>query len=198
MRAAGALVLVALLAGCTGDDGIVTTTPTPTVVAGSEEPGTTPSPTPSGGRELTDEELLALMPEGAGDPTWEGAVSTVLFLLDEYPRALREVDSRVLEALSLPECRFCAGLVDDVVQVDGAGLRLHEGSMTPDFLGLDGFLESEGHARVVFPVRQSDFRYVDSGGVEQRTTNGADFLMYVELRFVDPAWKIAGVEVVAP
>ena len=145
VRAAGALVLVALLAGCTGDDGIVTTTPTPTVVAGSEEPGTTPSPTPSGGRELTDEELLALMPEGAGADDLEGAIKTAQYWLEELGIAYSATRIGHLRALSTADCNYCEtqlGSIDAAVAegwtISGGTIDVVEGR-TEASLGTDGF-----------------------------------------------------------
>ena len=102
-----ATVAVLSLAGCTGGPGpIVTETPSATALE-------SPSPSPSASASLaplTDAELLALMPPDAAIPDVRGAIATAVFFVQQFPGVVEHGDLRVWDALSGPDCAFCASM----------------------------------------------------------------------------------------
>ena len=194
-RALGALVLVGVLAGCTGDSGIVTTTPSPTVVAGSEGPSLTPSPTSSDDGMLTDEELLALMPEGASNETIQGAFLTFRFFIEGYPQALSSRDSSALRALSLPQCDFCANLADGIDDLNESGSVFVAGEVVSDPSSVDLEPLADGRVVVRIDVSQSAFEYEDADGASLGGSEAGRYRMAALMEFDGVLWRVDGVEV---
>jgi hypothetical protein len=117
------------LAGCTGDPApIVTKTPT-LPPSPTETSSTSPSPSATA---LTDEELLALMPEEAARDDLFGAMATAQFFLEQYAPMFHTGDTRVWEALSAPECTYCADALENAERVRDEGWTVEGGEIVVD------------------------------------------------------------------
>ena len=98
-------VAVGVLAGCTGDpEPQVTPTPSPTPTESLvESPSPTPSPSPTA---LTEEEILAAIPEEARQENFWGAQEFSRFFLENYHEMIQERPD-LFTALSDEGCVFC-------------------------------------------------------------------------------------------
>lgn len=133
------------LAGCTGAPApIVTEAPT---VAPSPPETSSPSPSPSA-TALTDEELLALMPEEAARDDLFGAMATAQFFLEQYAPMFHTGDTRVWEALSAPECTYCADALENAERVRDEGWIVEGGEIVVDSSRTQGALTSETQASI--------------------------------------------------
>ncbi|WNM26618.1 DUF6318 family protein [Demequina capsici] len=185
---AGALAL----AGCAGSDAIVTESPSSTAAAATAAAGAAPSPSATA---LTDDELLAMMPADAARDDVAGAMATAEYFVSAYPEALMAADARVLRAMSLPTCSFCADVVADVDHLAETGERLSAGTLSPDLSQLQAVMDDDGHAHVQIPVSQSRFEYVDSAGRSAGSSDPGVFVMSFLLTRTDTVWRINGVYV---
>ncbi|WP_062202701.1 DUF6318 family protein [Demequina salsinemoris] len=195
--AAGALGAV-LLTGCTGSDAVVAESASPTETTESASASATPSASPSASPStttLSDEELLAMMPEDAARTDVAGAMATAQFFMSEYPNALKSTDPLVLKSLSLDSCDFCADIIGDVEYLSETGQHLAVGSVDQDQSTLQGTLDDDGSAFVRVTVSQSQFDYVDSEGNSAGSSPAGTFTVDTLLTWTDGLWRVQGVSV---
>ncbi|MDN4477255.1 DUF6318 family protein [Demequina sp. SYSU T00039] len=153
---AGAIVigLALTLAGCVGDPApIVTRTPSggPVVV---ESPDATPSPTPTA---LSNDELFAMMPEGADRDDLYGAMVTAQFFLEQYSVMFQTGDTRVWEALSDPGCGYCADALANAERVRDEGWVAEGGDITVDESQTRAALDEADTASVLVTASVSEY-----------------------------------------
>ncbi|MDN4491181.1 DUF6318 family protein [Demequina sp. SYSU T00068] len=189
---AGAIVigLALTLAGCVGDPApIVTRTPSggPVVV---ESPDATPSPTPTA---LSNDELFAMMPEGADRDDLYGAMVTAQFFLEQYSVMFQTGDTRVWEALSDPGCAPCSEVRAAALDVHQRGASVDGGEITVEPATLRGEIQGNGSALVLFEAAFAEGTVIEADGSE-RTSGEARTLKYAfELAFSGQVWSISDV-----
>ncbi|MDN4483781.1 DUF6318 family protein [Demequina lignilytica] len=186
---AGAIVigLALTLAGCVGDPApIVTRTPSggPVVV---ESPDATPSPTPTA---LSNDELFAMMPDGADRDDLYGAMVTAQFFLEQYSVMFQTGDTRVWEALSDPGCAPCGDGIGGAHEVAVSGSSVRGGAISVDSSQSRGTLESPGLAVVVLGASVADGYVVDADGAETKSVDAGDVLYAFELAHDAGVWRI--------
>ncbi|WP_144268219.1 DUF6318 family protein [Demequina sp. NBRC 110055] len=193
---AGLGVLVAVLAGCTNDpEPIVTTTPTlsPTASpAASSSPSPTPTPSPSA-TALTEEEVLAQIPENARNESLGDAFAFAQFFVIESQRMMIGFDTELFAALSSTECVFCNNsleLADDLQQKD---LRIEGGEIEISDALPDGGLQADGTWRIEFEIDVGEQRTLDADGSVVETVPPNHLVASVVLNHDGSRWQVEGV-----
>ncbi len=187
----GAVVLasVVVLAGCVGDPGPIVTR-MPSAVASAPGVGSeTPSPSPSV-MALSDDELLALMPEGAGREDLIGAMVTAQFFLEQYAEMFHTGDTRVWEALSADECGYCADALADAEQVRDEGWVAEGGEVFIDTNQTRGAIGESGTATVVFTANVADAYLTNLDGERTQTGAARSVIYGMELGLQDQVWRV--------
>lgn len=182
-----ALGATAALAGCSPTP-ITTYTPTPSVGA-SASATVSPQAEP-----LTSEQLLALMPESAALPDAEGAIATAYFFLSYREELFLSGDMRVWEALSEPECEFCAGTIETVTDAAQEGLVRQGGEVS--------FITGETRAYTVDETGEVSMRVLmDEAASSETSSDGSvetqpekRYEVFLLMRFVDGVWRVVGVD----
>ncbi|WP_156165184.1 DUF6318 family protein [Demequina silvatica] len=185
-------VLCGLVAGCTADaEPIVTDSPT-VVAVESPSPSSTPSPTPTA---LSDDELLAMLPEGADRTDAIGAMVTAAFFLEQYAPMFQTGDTRVWEALSAEGCEYCENALANAVQIRDEGWTFEGGEIVVVDRSLQGNLESREQAVVSMDgvVRSSSL--VSPDGKSQPTEPRRELTFGLVLVLGDGGWRVSEVVV---
>jgi len=177
------------LSGCTGDsDPVVTPSPSVTVVTPS--PSASPSPTA-----LSDEELLALIPEEARGQDFVSASNFAKFFVGAYTGLFVDgADVGLYRALSAEGCSYCASALANAVETAQAGAHSEGGVFSfPDLLGRGG-LRDDGFTYVAQPFALTDATTFGPEGEPLGSGRGGTGDVGVKMRFDDGAWRVYAVE----
>jgi len=180
------------LGGCFGEPGPIVTRDvtskwTPPAV---ESPTLTPSPSPSP-TALSDEELLAALPQEAKCNQIYCARATAEFFIQEKNRVLETGDLTIWNALSLETCIYCESVRENSIARTAAGQQVLPGESTIDPDSWDYSLDSASgdayaSAQATTPVRVA----VDASGAIVNETPSESGTQYFQLRFVGDVWRI--------
>ncbi|MFV0633601.1 hypothetical protein [Demequina sp.] len=160
----GAFVCL-VVAACGGDpEPVVTPSPsvTPTEVAATVSPSPSPTPSPSA-TALTEEEVLAAIPEDARYEDYPSSVAFAEFFLANYQNWADE-DPQLFSALSEPSCAFCANVVDQYEAANAAGESYEGGGVVADIGSARGGVQLNGTWGVEM--------LIDVGPVVRRSSGG--------------------------
>lgn len=148
------------LAGCTGETDDPPTTPDVTSAAPS--PSETPSPTPTPDAAMPPERPDMSRVDAAG------AQATATYFLELYPYVLATGDLTEWDALSHPECIFCASVRQGVLDLQAEGQHSTGGLVT---LGNPGTTETSDDMWLVqFRMVQAPSATVDAVGTISATS----------------------------
>ncbi|WP_062297372.1 DUF6318 family protein [Demequina maris] len=194
-RAVAATMLAGVCVGvaaCTGEPApIVTESPTGgTVVVPTEAAASTPSAAPTA---LTDDELLAMMPEGSERADVYGAMMTATFFLEQYAPMFHTGDTRVWEALSAEGCDYCADALANAERVRDEGWTARGGEITVDAGQTQAALTSDSEASVLLAAELEAGRLLDSSGGVQSSSRAGAAAYGVRLGFTGGHWQVIGV-----
>ncbi|WP_062301140.1 DUF6318 family protein [Demequina subtropica] len=185
---------VLLLSGCFGEPGpIVSETPS---VAGTVAEATSPTPTPSPSAELealTDEELIALLPERALIPDVRGAMATAEFFLEQYAPMFHTGDTRIWEALSAEGCEYCASALENAERVRDEGWTARGGEIEVIRNTQDGSLTSPTSAYYSIEVHRASAYLKSEEGIESESASASRTHFEFALELVDEHWMVVGV-----
>ena len=171
-------------------DPVPTATPSPSVVV-SETPS--PSPTPTA---LSDDELLAMIPEGARAENFGGAVNFASFFVNEYYVMFSTEDDRLFRALSSTDCVFCNSALTTYAKFDADGSSSEGGEPTFDTALAQGGLQDDGSYIATIPVKTAPQTISDAaGGVVKEIPETAG-LASVQIRYADGHWSVLDVNLV--
>jgi len=161
------------------------------VVTRSPPPSVSPSPTA-----LSDEELLALIPEYARAENFGGATNFVKFVLGQYEDVYQTGDTRLWERLSADDCVFCSSVIDESAALLEDGGHREGGVITVTDEIATGGIADDGFTYVSRTYSVTETRDVDSSGdviaVGPAGTGTASF----KLKYGNGIWVIYGVETV--
>ena len=179
-----------LLSACT-DSSVPTVSVTPSVVV-SETPSVSPSPTA-----LSEDELLALIPEDARAENFGGAVNFARFFVDQYqPLFDLEPELELFDYLSADDCGFCSNALADSAATAAAGAYNEGGTFTwPDQTPRGG-LEDDGYWYVTQSFEVTNTTTYMEDGTEYKTESGGTGEVGVKLEFDVGGWRVHGVEFV--
>ena len=158
----------------------------------SETPS--PSPTPTA---LSDDELLAMIPEEAQREDFFGASAFAKFFVDLYPDLFESPPKpELFNKLSAEVCKFCAGALADAAATQDAGAHNTGGEFAwPDELARGG-LNDDGYWYVTQAFEVADtVTYLADGSV-YKTEAGGTGEVGLKLDFAEGAWSVLGVEFV--
>jgi hypothetical protein len=177
------------LSACTGDPA-PTASPTPTAVVVSEtpSPSVSPSPTP-----LTDDELLALIPEDARGEDFLSASNFAKFFVRLYPSMMQNKDSQLFEALSDADCVFCNNALGNLADLVASARSMTGGDITVDEQLASGGLEADGTTNASFDAETADTTFLDSAGTVTSTIPGRTGRLGVSLRYEVDHWVVLGI-----
>ena len=162
---------------------------TPSVVV-SETPSVSPSPTA-----LSEDELLALIPEDARAENFVSASNFAKFFVQEYQRMFVERDPSLLNVLSGPDCEFCQSARDSFAQLEAAGQHREGGDVTIDPAAAVGGLQDDGTYSVTLPMSTGPSETLDAQGVVLGSSGGGSGLAAFSLQYSDAHWVVLGVNV---
>jgi len=153
-------------------------------------PSLSPSPTP-----LTDDELLALIPEDARGEDFLSASNFAKFFVGAYADLFVEgADARLYGTLSAEECQYCASALDNAAETARAGAHSEGGLFSfPDLLGRGG-LRDDGFTYVAQRFSLTDATTLGPNGEQLGTGRGGSGDVGVKMRFDDGSWRVYAVE----
>ena len=178
----GVAVLAALLTACTGEP---VAQPTP---ARTQTPSATESPTPSPTTPPEPERPAAM-----DDPGVDGAVAAATYFLSLYPYVHATGDLVAWNALSHPECVFCASVKEGVSAMHARGDRQTGGTFAIRSTQPTE-VEANRFYAVVLDVDQDDSIDTDSSGTVTSTVPGGHFAMTLLVVREDSGWLIRASE----
>ncbi|WP_144276398.1 DUF6318 family protein [Demequina sp. NBRC 110053] len=180
------------LAACNGAPEVeATPSPTPSL---TEIAVTSPSPTPSPTTTaLTEEEVLAAIPEEARSEDFPGAVSFAEFFLIESQDVFVHQDIRLLKALSLPGCVYCENTVEAVQTMVDDGVTARGSKLTAATGAAQGGEQPDATWRVVMDVEISESDIFDDNErlIDTRAPQQATLTVVLELQ--GSGWRVVDV-----
>jgi hypothetical protein len=146
-----------------------------------------PSPT-----SLTDDQLLALIPEDARAENFVSASNFAKFFVREYQRMFDDHDSALFAYLSSDRCKFCASSMQSFSDDEAAGNTMSGGEITPAEGLATGGLQSDETWLVQFPMHVAEAKYFNADGSPRTTDAAVDYNLGVLLERVDDHWRVLG------
>jgi len=176
------------LSACTGgSDPIASPSPSVSTVV-TPPPSVSPSPTP-----LTDDELLALIPEDARGEDFLSASNFAKFFVRLYPSMMQNKDSQLFEALSDANCVFCNNALGNLADLVASARSMTGGVITVDEQLASGGLEADGTTNASFDAETADTAFLDSAGTVTSTIPGRTGRLGVSLRYEVDHWVVLGI-----
>lgn len=183
------------VSGCGGDpEPIVTETPSPSASA-TVDPSPSATPSPSGNGELTDEELVELLPEEALLDDIRGAEATALFFLEQYAKMYQTGDTYLWEELSGDDCVFCASALEGSTTLHADGMSVRGGDVVPRDDSVSSQMNDEGVVYVTLDGTSEDGFTIYEDGSEELTAPGRSVEVLMELHHIDGDWLIDEVQI---
>jgi hypothetical protein len=142
---------------------------------------------------LTDDQLLALIPENARAENFVSASNFAKFFVNEYYIMLNTGDDSLFRALSQPGCTFCENALQEFGDVIGTGGSVVGGDMTLDPGLAAGGDMGDGTTNASFGVAVAEVRYLDSDGVVYRTIPATSGRLGVLMRYDTDRWSVIDV-----
>jgi hypothetical protein len=177
----------AVLAACTpGGEAVVTETPSATA-SGSVTATASPSPSPSAGVDV-----LAQLPEDAKSPGLDGAIATAEFFLTLYAPMFHTGDTALWDALSGPECVYCADASENAQEIQDRGWTATGGEIVAIPTSSKATASGAGGALVTLDASTQDATLLDDG-VEQSREEGGTGQFTLQMQLVDDHWQVDGV-----
>jgi len=141
--------------------------------------------------------LLEQLPANAEYPDVQGAAVTAQHFAELYGAILRTGDTELWEALSGPDCDFCADsaalakeYADSGSTVTGAQVEIVDDRVR-------GNLKEDGFTYIGLVVHQEPIVVLEVDGTKNES-DGGEFGLAFQMLFVDGAWQVQGVQVVTP
>ncbi len=178
------------LAACTGEpEPIVTESPT-AVASPVTTPSTTPSPSATA---LSDDELLAMMPEGAERADVYGAMMTATFYVELAGDIFETADTTAWVSLATTECGYCLSQVANVDALVKSGDLAEGGSVTIDQSATRAALEDDETAYVELSAHVDPMTRIAPSGARSEAQTALETTFVVELLLIDSRWRVNGV-----
>ena len=178
------------LSSCTGgSDPIASSSPAVSTVV-TPSPSVAASPTP-----LTDEELLALIPENARAENFVSASNFAKFFVNEYDTMFQKPDDEMFRYMSGVDCAFCASSLGTYADLVSAGGHRTGGVITtsPDLP--QGGLNQDGYWYVGLGFDVTASSDLDASGADVDAGPGGTATAYVKLQRLDDRWVVQGVSI---
>ncbi|MDE0573460.1 hypothetical protein ON058_08525 [Demequina sp. B12] len=184
---ASAVAVFSLLAltACTGGGG-ATVTPTPDespVAAVTETPSASPTPTA-----LTEEDVLAALPEQALTEDYPGANAFAGYFLENFQDLARE-DPELFVALVDKSCKFCANILAAHDEARRSGTTITGGDVELMSPYGGGGLQTDGTYGIEFDIRTLPITETSSTGEVTASSDGGEGSAAVILAF-DERWRV--------
>jgi len=151
-----------------------------------------PSPTT-----LSDEELLALIPENARAENFGSAVNFARYFLDQYPSLFYVgAETELFNHLSADACVFCANALANAEATEAATAHNEGGAFTWSDQAPLGGLDDDGYWYVTQGFAVTDTTTYLEDGSEHKTERGGTGEVGLKLAFDGGGWRVHGVEFV--
>ena len=176
------------LSACTGgSDPIASPSPSVSTVV-TPSPSVSPSPTP-----LTDDQLLALIPEDARAENFVSASNFAKFFVREYQRMLTEQDRTLFSSLSEPDCLFCNSALATFDSVVSTGGSVEGGDVAvDDGLALGGMQDDGTYIATIHVTTAPQTNRDATGAIVEQTPEGSG-LISVQMRRSGDHWVVVDV-----
>lgn len=178
------------LAGCsdTSDPAPATSPTAPSSAAVTPSATASPSPT-----ELTDEQLLDLIPEAARSEDFAGATAFAVFFFEEYGDIYQGASPRLFALMSDEACDFCNRTVTDLTTLSAEGGTTSGGQVKIDQADLGGGQLENGNWNVSLSIHIDALTYLRPDGSVLNQVEAFDGRTAVELIYVDGTFHVVGV-----
>lgn len=173
--AALALGAVSLLGACT----------TPPATSSATTPGTTTPPSQTSASSTSS-------PSVPSAQSADGAVAFVSFFLGRANEAFNTLDSQTIAQLSLPQCKTCASMIQQIATYKAANQRFAGEFARPTFVTINKF---EGtSAQVLVENDSPGGKVVDEAGrtVEQLPPDRGKVI--ISITYGPSGWQVLGVQ----
>jgi hypothetical protein len=120
-------------------------------------------------------------------------MATAQFFLEQYAPMFHTGDTRVWEALSAPECTYCADALENAERVRDEGWTATGGEIVVNEAQTQGALTSELEASVLLDTQLEAAFVAGSDGVATPTGDPGDVTYGLRLELIGGHWKITGV-----
>jgi hypothetical protein len=178
-------MVVAVLAGCTGE-------PAPTTTPLTFEPYTpTPTPTPEPDPDPDDATVPPERPD-LSQVDAETAEALAVYFLDLYAYAFKTGDLVDVREFSHPECRFCASLISDVEGMITGGYTVTGGDF--DTTDIATTVVSSSFYDVELTATQAASNVYDASGALAATHEPRTLRVAIGVLNESGAWWIRGVD----
>ena len=130
-----------------------------------------------------------------GRPTEDSAIAFVKYFIAAYNYAYATYDTSLLEEISQPTCKFCAGVVDDVQRLEAARIRVggSEVKIADAFLPRD---EPKANSALVITVSSQRPGTATSPTGQTRKVDGArNTQLDFGLDWDGGKWLVRGVDI---
>jgi len=179
------VLVVAVLAGCTGE-------PAPTTTPLTFEPYTpTPTPTPEPDPDPDDATVPPERPD-LSQVDAETAQALAVYFLQLYPYVYATGDLTDWRALSHPECIFCASVIGNVEKMLASGTSAGGGAISTDLRGVE---LSPGVFGVEGIVTQEPGLAYDAYGNVIDQSDGGRYEVALNLHGSSSGWLVRAVEI---
>ncbi|TRW46272.1 DUF6318 family protein [Georgenia yuyongxinii] len=198
VRAVAVVAAVMMLAACSATADPAESTPSGTATASAKpseptEPSATVDPTVSAPPEAKKPER----PDAMRRDDVAGAEAAAQYFLLLYPYVYASGDLAEWEAMSHPECVFCAGVFESVEELHGRGGYAEGGEIAIERVAGREPLDGNDFYRVDISASEasSQINETEAAGVER--SGGKNLLIFAVAR-EGGSWRIRGVQVESP
>ncbi|WP_062073041.1 hypothetical protein [Demequina sediminicola] len=193
-------VVSMLLTACTSADAGISASgeASPTASETLTPPSPTPTPSPSL-TPLTDDEVLAAIPEWTLGESIESAAGFSRFYVELYPTMFTEpYDTRVFGSLATTNCNFCAETLERVASTEQESAYSTGGSFTwpnaEDYVNVArGGLSEDGYWYIEQDMVMTTIETYSEDGTPLGSSPGGSGLATTKLSWSDGLWAVEDV-----
>lgn len=184
-----ALVVLAASACGTPEPG-----PGPAQATSAQTPSdslSSPVSTPSAASSSSSAEV-SIVPEAARANTADGAVNFAIYFLDQSNKAFVTLDIDIVQKLSLPECKTCTAMINQIADYKSSKQRFVGEFAHPTFTSINKF---EGQsAQVLVENATAGARIEDSAGHLIKQLQPDRGRVIVSLNHDQSGWRVFGIQ----
>jgi hypothetical protein len=136
---------------------------------------------------------VPVLPEVAKTETKEGLEAFARYWFELLNFAYQTGDISGIQAITSPDCQFCANITSSITTNYQGGRWLAGGKLVVPAASTAFERGEDGSYQVIVQVQQGTIRYHDPSGSEFRTaTQPSDTGNVMLISFEDPAWHVGG------
>jgi hypothetical protein len=134
--------------------------------------------------------VLAALPEDAKSPGLDGAIATAEFFLTLYAPMFQSGDTRLWDALSGPECGYCADASENATKVADGDWTATGGEITPNVMTSRAATDGSNAAIVSLEADFADAYLAKSGSTPELQEAATHDKVYLRMILIDGTWLV--------